>query len=47
MPHRAQKKPQALLPAAFRHPAYTSITAGRLLPEEAQEEAKAQAAIDA
>jgi hypothetical protein len=36
-----------LLPAAHHHLDCASITAGRPLPEEAQEEAKAQAAINA
>jgi hypothetical protein len=42
-----QKKPQAFPPAARQNPDFTSVTAGRLLPQEAQEEAKAQAVNDA
>jgi hypothetical protein len=42
-----QKKPQVLLPAARHQLDCALITAGRLLPEEVQEEAKAQAAINA
>jgi hypothetical protein len=42
-----QKKPQAFSPAARENPEFTSVTAGRLLPQEAQEEAKAQAVNDA
>ncbi|MBW2175111.1 MAG: hypothetical protein JRF64_11025 [Deltaproteobacteria bacterium] len=42
-----QKKPQVLLPAAHNQLDCALITAGRLLPEEVQEEAKAQAAINA
>jgi hypothetical protein len=42
-----QKKPQVLLPAAHHQLDCALITAGRLLPEEVQEEAKAQAAINA
>jgi hypothetical protein len=42
-----KKKAAGLIPAADHHLDCASITAGRPLPEEAQEEAKAQAAINA
>jgi hypothetical protein len=43
----AQKKPQAFPPAARQNTKFTSVTAGRLLPQEAQEEAKARAVTNA
>jgi hypothetical protein len=42
-----QKRPQALLPAADHHLDCALITASRPLPEEVQEEARAQEAINA
>jgi hypothetical protein len=43
----AKKKPQAFPPAARQNLFFTSVTAGRLLPQEAQEEAKAQGVTNA
>jgi len=42
-----QKKPQVLLPAALHYLDCASITAGSPLPEEGQDEAKAQTATNA
>jgi hypothetical protein len=42
-----KKKPQVLLPAAHDHPDNALITASRPLPKGGQEEAKAEAIIDA